>query len=191
MAEAFVLSNFDTHIFLGSALSSGALPTAWATDASTDELKQCTDANFGKINKDTKKTKELDGLGWDTYTMLGQSVDDITLTFNRQADGLYTGPNDSDTDSYTRLKAWFDGSIENPIGATKTIVHAKRRLSGSSVAYEGIEYQVIPINFSEADQNGDDGQSFSITLGVIGAPTPVTVTKGGTTTTTWVIAFPT
>lgn len=188
MAEAFVLSNFDTHIFLGAALSSGALPSGWATDAASDELKQCTDANFGKINKDTKKTKELDGFGWDTYTMLGQSADDITLTFNRPAEGVYTGT--ASTDNYSKLKSWFDNSIENPVGATKTIVHAKRRLNSGSVAYEGMEYQVVPINFSEADQNGDDGQSFSITLGVIGQPKPVTVTKGGTTTATWAIAFP-
>lgn len=174
MAETFVLSNFDTHIFLGStaATSTAASPG--------DELHQCTNANLGKINKDVKRTKELDGLGWDTFTMLGQAVDDITLEFNRKAEGVYEGSGTTGTDSYTVLKKWFDGSIENPVGATKYLTHIRRRLSGTSVAYEGMQYCVIPINWADADANGDDGQSFSVTLGVIGAPVPVDVTATGT-----------
>lgn len=172
MTDQFILSNFDTHIFLGTYTSSSAVATTGT------EIENVINFQPGEINKDTKTYRTLTNDGWESIAVLGQSIGDVNISCIRPSDGQYTGSADAGTTNYEVLRAWFDGSLGASSGAApkKLIVVTPRDNAGSRV-YEGMQYNVIPKTFSDGDKDPDAGQEFSVTLAAFGAPTPCSVTK--------------
>lgn len=172
MTDGFILSNFGSHFFLCDYTDNTTVP------ASGTEVENVISYTPPELSKDTKAYKTLTNNGWDSIAVLGQSAGDISLSFIRDAKGVYTGRN-TDTDSYTVLKKWFDSSLGASAGlnARKNFVAVKPRLnSEGTAAYEGTLYHVIPKNWSDGPSDPDNGQEFNITLAVFQAPVPVVVT---------------
>ena len=175
MTEAFVLSNFDTHVFIGTYTDNTTVPS------SGTELEDVINFGGGSIQKDKKTYKTLTNDGWDSIAMLGQSVDDITISLIRQAKGVYTN-GASGTDAYTTLRKWFDkanSAAASQSDLCKNVIVARKRLNSSdgTVAYEGLMYHVTPSNFTDGDADPENGQEFNVTLAVFQAPVHVTVTR--------------
>lgn len=175
MTEAFVLSNFDTHVFLGTYTDATTVP------ASGTELEDVINFGGGAINKDKKTYKTLTNDGWDSIAMLGQSVEDLTISLIRQAKGVYTNGS-SGSDAYTTLRKWFDKSMSAAAAQgdlCKNLIVARKRLNSSTgaVEYEGIMYHVTPASFTEGDADPENGQEFNVSLAVFQAPVHITVTR--------------
>ena len=172
MTDTFILSNFDTHIFLGDIPTDKKAPANSGT-----EIENIINYQPGEINKDTKTYRTLTNDGWESIAVLGQAIGDITISCIRPADGQYTGSADTGTTNYEVLRKWFDGSLGASSGsaAKRIIVVIPRESSGR--VYEGMQYNVIPKTFSDGDKDPDLGQEFSVTLAAFGAPIPCSVTK--------------
>lgn len=175
MTEAFVLSNYDTHVFLGTYTDNTTVP------ASASEIEDVINFGGGAINKDKKTYKTLTNDGWDSIAMLGQSVEDLTLSLIRQAKGVYTN-GASGTDPYTVLRKWFDKSLSASATQSdlcKNLIIARKRLNSSTgaVEYEGIMYHVTPASFTEGDADPENGQEFNVSLAVFQAPVHIVATK--------------
>jgi hypothetical protein len=175
MTEAFVLSNFDTHVFIGNYTDNTTVP------ASANELEDVINFSGGTITKDKKTYKTLTNDGWDSIAMLGQSVDDIQINLIRQAKGTYTN-GATGTDAYTVLRKWFDASVSAAATQSdlcKNVIIARKRLNATSgqPEYEGLMYHVTPSAFTDGDADPDNGQEFNVTLAVFQAPVHITVTK--------------
>lgn len=175
MTEAFVLSNFDTHVFLGTYTDNTTVPS------SGTELEDVINFGGGAINKDKKTYKTLTNDGWDSIAMLGQSVEDLTISLIRQAKGTYTNGS-SGTDPYTTLRKWFDKSLSAAATQSdlcKNLIVARKRLNSSSgaVEYEGIMYHVTPASFTEGDADPENGQEFNVSLAVFQAPVHIVATR--------------
>lgn len=168
--EYFVLSNFDTHLFLADYTDSATVPT------NGTELTNVLPFTPPSIDKDVKKYRTLDGNGWESVAALGQAQGDMTLNFLRAGTGdLFDGKTGATT--YSTLKSWvWNSTAQGGQTAPKCIVLVRPRGTG----YEGVCYYVIPKSFADGEI-GENGQEFSVVVSPFGPPVPVTVTKTGST----------
>lgn len=164
--EYFVLSNYDTHLFLADYTDSATIP------ASGTELTNVLPFTPPTVDKEVKKYRTLDGNGWESVAALGQTQGDMTLNFLRAGTGdPFTGAAGSTT--YATLKNWVLNSVaQGGQTSPKCIILVRPR----GTAYEGVCYYVIPKSFADGEI-GENGQEFSATVTPFGPPVPVTVTK--------------
>ena len=180
MTEAFILSNFDTHLML-----SDYKQTLDSTKIDAVEYEDIINIDLGEITKDVKQYKTLTNDGWDSLAVLGQSIGDITIEFVRNMKGVYIGSSDEGTTPYEVFKKWYDSSLSAAAGTQKKNLYiAKPRyvdLGSPAVATKKYEidcYHVIPKNWTPGPIDPDNGQTFSITLAAFGAPQQATEKSG-------------
>lgn len=164
--EYFVLSNFDTHLFLANYTDSATIP------ASGTELTNVLPFTPPSVDKEVRKYRTLDGNGWESVAALGQAQGDMTLNFLRAGTGD-TFDGTAKTSTYSVLKAWVLGSVaQGGETAPKCVILVRPR----GTAYEGVCYYVIPKTFADGEI-GENGQEYSVTVTPFGPPVPVAVTK--------------
>ena len=163
--EYFVLSNYDTHLFLAKYTDSATIPS------SGTELTGVLPFTPPTVDKEVRKYRTLDGNGWESVAALGQAQGDMTLNFLRTGTGdTYDGTAGSTT--YSTLKNWVMNSVaQGGQTSPKCIILVRPR----GTAYEGVCYYVIPKSFADGEI-GENGQEFSVTVTPFGPPVPVTVT---------------
>lgn len=187
--EYFTLSNFGVRYFLKDYTDSDTVPAAAGP---SDELDSVLSADIGSFSKDVKAYKPLNGNGWDIIASLGQSQDDASFDLVRTGTGdAYVGTAGSST--YTKLRKWFmDAAAQGGNNSPKCIVEVVPR-GGSTPAYEGTCFYVVPKNWGPGAKDTDTGQEYSITVSPFGPPQPVTVTHtpaAGSTPESWAFAKP-
>jgi len=167
-----ILSNFDTHLFLGDYDPNN--PTALAT--TVQELPNVLPFTPPELSKDVARYRTLDGDGWESIAPLGQSQSDMTLNFLRADVGnAYTGIVGSD--NYSILRNWIDSSTAlGGQASAKWIYFVRPR----GTMYEGVAFSCIGSNFADGE-SGENGQEFSVTATPFGPQVPLNVTRNPST----------
>lgn len=166
--EYLVLSNFGTRYFLEDYVDSTTIPAT-----GSNEVTEVISCNIGKITKDSKKYKTLNGGGWDSVALLGQSLDEATMECVRGGTGdAYVGEEGLTT--YTKVRDWITkATANNQLSSAKVLIECIKR--GDNV-YEGTAYMVFPSKWDQGNKNSEDGQIYSFSVAPFGPPISLTVT---------------
>lgn len=167
--ENFYLSNFGLRYLLVDYDGVRVIPTEATVE---DELQGIYSCTLGEINKEVTKKRTLNGNGWETVAVLGNSQGDGSFDAVRLGVGnAYVGKTGEDT--YTRIRDWFMKATSNGgIGSPKTIIEIVDR----GTQLEGTVYNVLPTTWGPGTKDTDTGQEYSFTVTPFGAPIPVKVT---------------
>lgn len=165
----FVLSNFDTHYFMTDFTNTDTIPDS--VDA-TKELDGVLSADIGKFNKENTKYRTLNGNGWESIAVLGNTNQDGSFNMIREGTGdPYTGT--AGTSTYTKLKDWFmKATASGGVASPKCIVEVLPR---GGETYEGVVYYVVPNEWGPGTRDTETGQEYTFSVSVFGPSVPVTV----------------
>lgn len=167
--ENFYLSNFGLRYLLVNYTDANTIP---AEATVSDELQGIYNCTLGEINKEVTKKRTLNGNGWETVAVLGNSQGDGTFDAIRLGVGnAYVG--EAGTDTYTKIRDWFMKATANAgVTSPKTIIEIVDR----GTELEGTVYNVVPANWGPGTKDTETGQEYSFTVTPFGAPIPVKVT---------------
>lgn len=177
--STWVPSWYGTRYYMFDYNELGTIPE---TGTPANELTAITSSNIGNFSKENTTYRTLNGNGWESIAVLGNTIDDAEFSAIRVNPKLYDGTEVGET--YNKVKKWFmEATSSGGIASPKFIIEVVVSIKGNEEAVEATLYNVVPSQWNPGQRDTETGQEFSFTVKPFGAPVPLKATYSSETDT--------